>query len=107
MAVAAVDKGPAVGAVAREGAAVRGPVEVGRVAVVPGRLEAHDAGVPHELVGGCHLGAVGLALLDLGSGRVGGGSGHDAVGHEASAEDGGELHFFGGCGKGEVRMMRM
>ena len=90
VAVAATDEGPAAGVIGNDGAAVRGPVQVGGVAAAAFVKEGSEGAVPHERVGGRHLGVVALALLDR-RGLLGGG-GESAVGQEAGGEDGGQLH---------------
>jgi len=93
VAVAGVDKVPAVGLVGGGGAAIRGPDEVARRLVVAVAEEAAEGEGPHLGVGGGHLGGLGLTLLD--GGISGGRGGHDAAGHGEGADDGGELHFDG------------
>ena len=78
MAVAATDEGPAAGVIGNDGAAVRGPVQVGGVAAAAFVEEGSEGTVPHERIGGRHLGVVALALLDR-RGLLGGG-GKNAVG---------------------------
>jgi len=101
VAVARLDKVPAVRLVGRRGTAVRGPLEVGGVLLLAVGDEGVEAVGPHAGVGRRLLLGESGALLDGGHGLgdgdagLGGGQSKDARrgNGQDGGEEGGELHF--------------